>query len=125
MPTMDDQTKRVFAGASDWSKQIMTLSTGILTLTVTFSDRIFGDISGAERLLLTTAWALYVVSICDGILVLTALNNTPASGEQLVPADVHRARPAPWVQVLPFHFLLQIGWSGRLRRVGRGRACRF
>jgi hypothetical protein len=102
MAAMDDQAKQAFTGASDWAKQIMTLSTGILTVTVTLSDTVFGDPSGVSRWLLLIAWALYIISIFGGIMVLTALNDTLVLDRPLRAADVHRARKQAFLQVLSF-----------------------
>ena len=49
MVPMDEQTKHAFSSATDWAKQILTLSTGIVTLTISFTDKIFGDLSAGER----------------------------------------------------------------------------
>ena len=88
---MDDQTKQVFTSASDWSKQILTLSTGIVTLTITFADKIFGDLSSGEKWLLYVSWALYLVSIFFGVWFLSALTGTLATGTSLTPASVNGA----------------------------------
>jgi hypothetical protein len=102
MAPMDDQTKQAFTGASDWAKQIMTLSTGIVTLTVTLSDKIFGDLSAGAQWLLFIAWALYIASILGGIWVLTRLNDTLVLDRPLVAADVQAARKQAFLQVLTF-----------------------
>ena len=85
MATMDDQAKQAFTAASDWSKQIMTLSTAILTLTVAFSDSVFGDLSNSGMWLLVIAWLLYVVSILGGFLVLIASNEALVDHTPVVP----------------------------------------
>ncbi len=102
MATMDDQAKQAFTAASDWSKQIMTLSTAILTLTVAFSDSVFGDLSNSGMWLLVIAWLLYVVSILGGFLVLIALNEALVDHTPVVPTDVYRARKWAHVQAVPF-----------------------
>jgi hypothetical protein len=102
MAAMDDQAKQAFAAASDWAKKILTLSTGILTVTVTLSDTIFRDPSGLSRWLLLIAWALFIVSIFGGIWVLTALNDTLVLDKPLVAADVQSARKQAFLQVLSF-----------------------
>jgi hypothetical protein len=99
---MDDQAKQAFTGASDWAKQIMTLSTGIVTLTVTLSDSIFGNLSGGSRWLLFVAWALYLVSIFCGIWVLTRLNDTLCDEPSVVASDVRKAHPQAFLQVSAF-----------------------
>jgi hypothetical protein len=102
MATMDDQAKQAFTAASEWSKQIMTLSTGIVTLTVTFADKIFGDLTTAEKWVLVIAWLLYVVSILGGIWVLTTLTSTLAYDRDVVAGDVQESQLQAAVQVFPF-----------------------
>jgi len=102
MATMDDQAKQAFTAASDWSQQIMTLSTAIVTLTVTFADKIFGDLTTAEKALLVIAWLLYVVSILGGIWVLTTLTGTLAYDRDVVAGDVQQSQLQASVQVFPF-----------------------
>jgi hypothetical protein len=100
--SMDDQAKQAFSAASDWSKQIMTLSTGIVTLTVTFSDKVFGNLSHTETWLLMIAWALYIISILGGIWVLTALNDKLVLDKPPVAADVLSAHFRAGVQATTF-----------------------
>ncbi len=75
---MDDQAKQAFTSANDWAKQILTLSTGIVTLTVAFADKIFGDLSDGERWTLWISWGLYVGSIIGGVCLLSTLTGTLA-----------------------------------------------
>jgi len=102
MATMDDQAKQAFTAASDWSKQILTLSTGIVTLTVTFADKIFGDLTNTEKGLLYTSWLLYLISILGGIWVLTSLTSTLSFDRDLVAADVRQSQNQARLQVIPF-----------------------
>ena len=102
MATMDDQAKQAFTAASDWSKQILTLSTGIVTLTVTLADKIFGELTTAEKWTLVIAWVLYVASILGGIWVLTSLTSTLAYDRDVVARDVHQSHLQASAQVFPF-----------------------
>jgi hypothetical protein len=79
MTMFDEQAKAAFASAADWSKQILTLSTGIVTLTVAFADKIFGDLSTGEKAMLWTAWVLYLLSIVGGVWLLGALTGSLSS----------------------------------------------
>jgi hypothetical protein len=104
MATLDDQTKAAFTSASDWSKQILTLSTGIVTLTISFSDKIFGDLSDTEKWFLWIAWGLYVVSIVGGVWLLSALTGTLAKATAPTAASVYdtNTRVAAIAQVVCF-----------------------
>lgn len=102
MAAMDDQAKQAFTAASDWSKQILTLSTGILTVTVTFSDKIFGDLTDSEKGFLFVAWGLYLISIGGGIWVLTRLTGTLVADRQVVARDVYQSEKQAALQVWTF-----------------------
>jgi len=99
---MDDQAKQAFTAASDWSKQILTLSTGIVTLTVTFSDKVFGELSNGEKGLLFTSWLLYLISILGGIWVMTTLAGTLAYDAEVGAGDVKESERQALLQVVTF-----------------------
>lgn len=97
MAELTDHAKQAFASATDWSKQILTLSTGILTLTISFADKIFGDLSNGEKWLLWIAWVLYIVSIIGGVWMLSALTGKLGGANPPVASDVYGSstrRPA-------------------------------
>ena len=76
---MEEAKKKAFDLAQDTSKQIITLSTGILALTLTFFKDFAGGGSGASRVLMMIAWAIFLASIVTGVLHLLALTGTLAS----------------------------------------------
>ena len=72
---MDDKRKMAFEAARDSTKQFLTLATGIIALTITFSK----DFAGAEaglKILVFLAWILLLVSVLFGLCVLLALTGT-------------------------------------------------
>jgi hypothetical protein len=69
---MSDRIK-AFDFAIDTSKQLLTLATGIIALTVTFARDVTGDTSGCADLLLAIAWGLYILSIVAGVGTLMTL----------------------------------------------------
>ena len=79
---MDDQIKLAFTFASDLSKQLITLSTGILVLTITFTKDIVRQISAKSACALAAAWIFYFMSIICGIWSLMALTGTLAPMEK-------------------------------------------
>lgn len=81
---LSEQAKAAFSSAADWSKQLVTLSTGIVTLTVTFSEKVFGNnVTHGERWLLWLAWVAFLVAILAGVIVLGSL--TGALSSNVVP----------------------------------------
>ncbi len=75
---MDDQVKMAFEFASDLSKQLITLSTGIIALTITFAKDILGPTSKSGSRLLLFSWIGYLLSIVFGIWCLMALTGSLA-----------------------------------------------
>lgn len=75
---LDARTEKAFVFASDLAKQLITLATGILTVTITFGDKLGGSVKGLPRWLLGGAWTIYLLSILFGIWMLMALTGTLA-----------------------------------------------
>jgi ketosteroid isomerase-like protein len=73
---MHDRVKKAFDFASESVKQLLTLSTAILTLTITFGKDVFQSVSAEAKENLTYAWIIYLVSIFFGIMTLLALTGT-------------------------------------------------
>lgn len=72
---MSEEIKMAFEAARDSTKQIMALSTGIITLTITFSKDFAGEGSG-QRILALMAWGVLLVSVLFGLWTLLALTGT-------------------------------------------------
>jgi hypothetical protein len=114
---MNDQTKLAFEFASELSKQLITLSTGILALTITFTKDIVG-VAGKPIRLLLFSWVLYLVSIFFGIWSLMALTGSLAPLEiidpKLEPAIDFNVRLPSSLQVITFIFstalIIWFGW---------------
>lgn len=60
----------------DLTKQLLTLASGILALTITFLDKVLTEVSGWGHVLLTTSWGLYILSILAGIGALMGIAGT-------------------------------------------------
>lgn len=73
---MNEQNKKAFEFAQDSVKQLMTLSTGIIGLTVTFSKDIFSTPNNCQQSLLVNSWILFLISIFLGLWTLLALTGT-------------------------------------------------
>lgn len=73
---MEPRVQKAFEFASDSTKQLITLATGIVALTITFSKDILGGVDFGPRLLLMMAWSVYLVSIIFGVWTLLALTGS-------------------------------------------------
>lgn len=95
---IEEHQKKAFDFAVDLTKQLITLSTAIITLTVTFSKDIIGAVDNANRYLLLVSWIFFLVSILLGLLSLMALTgNLDPIPKKKKEADgtVSETKPAP------------------------------
>jgi hypothetical protein len=76
MDDMTEQVKKAFDFAADSTKQLITLSTAILTLTITFGKDVLQKVPAGTTQKLTYSWVIYLVSIFFGIATLLALTGT-------------------------------------------------
>ena len=73
---MESNVEKSFDFAADLSKQLITLASGIIAITVTFSKDIFtGAPVGVENWLIAS-WIVFFISILGGIWSLMALTGT-------------------------------------------------
>ena len=69
--TPDDRSKKAFDIATEAVKQVITLSTGVLALTITFSkDLLPSTTSHDTKLILVAAWVFYLLAIVSGVATL-------------------------------------------------------
>ena len=71
--------------AQELIKQLLTLATGIVTVTLTFFDQVLGQAAktGWPATLLKASWCVLGVSICAGLLALMALTGGLAARTKL------------------------------------------
>jgi hypothetical protein len=72
---MDEQRKKAFDFAQETSKQLITLATAIIGLTVTFGKD-FAGVQGCARFLAIGSWVLFLLSILFGLITLMALTGS-------------------------------------------------
>jgi len=94
---MDDQQKKAFDFASDLTKQVITLSSGIIAFTVTFSkDFVKLDSTPKSAIwVLTLAWMFYLISIIAGVITLMGLTGQlePVAAKSVDKADKSEHTP--------------------------------
>lgn len=69
-----------FEFASDVTKQLITLATGVVTLTVSFSSDVLSLAAGNGRGILTASWIVFLASVLAGIVTLMALTGHLGAG---------------------------------------------
>ncbi len=86
---MDDQTKQAFQATTDALKQMMTLSTGVLTLEVTFLKDIIKDLPIVAYIALGTSWVLFLLALLSGVAGLLALTGSLGRESELSPSSIY------------------------------------
>lgn len=114
---LSDQRKAAFDYASDTTKQLITLATAIIAVSITFSTDIISNTT-AHRWALVTAWIIYLVSIAFGVWALLAMTGTLelASGDETAVPSIRgsNVRFPSIIQILAFvtatGFLVAYAW---------------
>ena len=105
-----------FDFASELSKQLITLSTGILTLTIALTKNLVKDSDEIGRNILRSCWVLYLLSIICGIWHLMALTGSlaPLNGGPMPTSIEDNARIPAFIQILTFTtatlLIIVYGW---------------
>lgn len=89
---MDDEErcKQAFESVRDTAKQLITLATGIIALTVTFSND-FLKATTTGRWMVHGAWYLLLLSAAAGVWVLMAVTGALGSKRQLSHTDTFKS----------------------------------
>lgn len=79
-----DNSEKAFDFALTMTKQVVTLSTGILALMITFLSDIVSDVGLITRIILLLSWSLFLVSVGFGVFTMMALtgNLDPKNWEE-------------------------------------------
>jgi uncharacterized membrane protein len=102
--------------AADTTKQLVSLSTGVLTVTITFVDKL--GLGADAKTWLGVAWAAFLVSIAGGVFTLLAITTLMELVERgagmdpprIVPADPFHPTVRPWAVTMVVAF--GIGMTG-------------
>lgn len=79
---MDDKAQKAFDFAQESIKQLITLSTGIIALSITFAKDFVSTVSAGARSIALWSWGAFFLSVLCGLWALLALTGTleaPAS----------------------------------------------
>jgi hypothetical protein len=77
---LDDRTKTAFTFAQESTKQMITLATGVIALTITFSKDIAGSVDQSARAFMLLSWIAFLVSVVFGVWTMLALTGTLEPG---------------------------------------------
>lgn len=70
---MDENLKKAFDFAQETTKQLITLATGVLALTLTFMKDIASSAPGSARVYVEWGWGVYIASIVFGVFTMMSL----------------------------------------------------
>jgi hypothetical protein len=73
MTGLDPRNEKAFTFAQEATKQLITLSTAVIALTITFLNDVLQTAPPGSAPYLEVAWVLYLVSIAFGVFTLLAL----------------------------------------------------
>jgi hypothetical protein len=73
---LNDATAKAFDFAQDVTKQVLTLATAIIALTITFFKDFANHASYAAEVIMGCSWIAYLISVILGLLTLMALTGT-------------------------------------------------
>ena len=97
-----DSPGKAFDFAQDTTKQLLTLSTGVITLTITFLKDVTKDAPHDSLGFLHAAWVLFLISIVSGVFVLMTLTGVVASEGAVATIYRGNVRLLSIVQILTF-----------------------
>lgn len=83
----DEKEKMAFEFALSTTKQLMALATGIIAITVTFSEEFLQKMNGTSKVLAIIGWILFGISIICGQLTLHALTASLTSKNPSIKGD--------------------------------------
>lgn len=123
----DEMAKMAFQFCSEATKQLITLSTAIVTLSIAVSKDLFNGATHRARGFLRWAWVVYLLSILCGLLTLLAMTGSlgraprGAGGEERWPS-IYDWNVRGWalLQLATFvvatGLVVAFGWAARRAR---------
>lgn len=103
---MNERTKTAFDFASETTKQLLTLSTAIVVLPITFSKDVIGSATDVMEAILLFSWVALLFSVLCGLWTLMALTGAIGQKDQAKDISIYDrniANPA-FLQVISFFF---------------------
>jgi hypothetical protein len=85
---MDERMQKAFDFAQESTKQFIALSTGIITVSITFSKDFVSSLSGSAQVLAAISWGLFLFSVFCGLWVLMALTGTLEPNDPKIPVSI-------------------------------------
>jgi hypothetical protein len=109
-----DWSERSFDLVSDITKQVIALSAGIITFSVTFAHD-FANHAGRAHILLAVSWAAYAVSVGFGCLTLMASAGVQSAKAGALAVPEAQRTTAQAAEAAATVFAPNIRWMGMLQ----------
>lgn len=112
---MTDQDQKAFDFAQDATKQLITLSTGVVAITITFFKDFAANAPSDAKTWMQWSWVVYVASIVFGVWTLLALTgalgagdpSAGGSGDTRNKSDADKGRPSIYSPAITLPAVLQ------------------
>lgn len=105
---MNPRDEKGFDFALDLTKQLITVATAVIALTITFLTDVAKDASAWTAVWLQFAWVLYLVSIAFGIFTLMALTGTLADPKAKAPPSINAGNVRLFALAQQFSFFVAV-----------------
>lgn len=92
---MEERTKQAFALATELTKQLLTLATGTVAITISFAKDIAPSSARCPRWFLMAGWSLQALSVLAGLFALAALAGTLGNEQGAGQSDPGRKGTPP------------------------------
>ncbi len=90
---MNDETKLAFEAARDTTKQLITLASAIIAVTITFSKDFVHSVEKSDRIFALCSWGAFLASVFFGVWTLMALTGSlaakPPEGTESATASIY------------------------------------
>src|SRR5438552_3945033 len=108
----EDASGKQFEVAIDVAKHLLTLSTAIITLTITFSKDVLGMATHGQKTLLSVAWLFFFVSVLGGVWLLYAANGSLSETDPAKKHSIYDLNTAIPMGVQQISFVVGLGLTG-------------
>jgi hypothetical protein len=99
---MDEREKKTFDLATELAKQLITLATGTIALTITFSKDFLHETSTHAKPWALVAWSALLISVVFGIWTIMALTGNLGRGPKDANVYTVNVRIPAGLQILSF-----------------------
>ena len=90
-----DRNKAAFASAGDTCKTLLTLTTGILALTISFMSNVAKSATTNELWVLRVSWLFFFASVVFGVLTLQGLTGSLSPLKKADTGNATQSNPSP------------------------------